>query len=149
MDRREHIIELSQQILGLRNQLHILESELDTLIGTPPVVASMPRTPLLRTPQGEVLPPSAHLEEPVADRIIRILELQRDREFDARTMFEELGLPEERFPTVRSTLHRLASEERIVRSSAGRFAALIRRNQAGIAQPDNPGESNGVRNATA
>jgi len=143
MDRRERIIELSQLIFGLRNQLRILESELDTLIGTPPIVPT-----ILRSPQGEVLGPSAHLEEPVAERIIRALELQRDKDFDARGMLQELGLPEDRFPTVRSTLHRLVNEGRIARPTAGRFAAL-RRNQAGITQPDNQGNEHGVRNAAA
>lgn len=133
MDRRERIIELSQLILGLRNQLHILETELDALIGRQPVATGEPHTP-------QVQPAHA---EPVAERIIRALELQRDRDFDARGMLQELGLSEDRFPTVRSTLHRLFNEGRIARPSAGRFAA-IRRNQAGIIQPDNQSNEHGA-----
>jgi hypothetical protein len=139
MDRRERIIEISNVILGLRNQLRIVEAELDSLIG--------------ETHQSSLLRHDLKIPKmddvPIADRIIRALERGfPEMDFDAKEMLYHLELPEDRLPTVRSTLHRLAAENRIARAAAGRFAALGE-NQTGTAQSDNQGEKHGAKDAAA
>jgi hypothetical protein len=85
----------------------------------------------------------------MADRVIHILEQNREKDFDSREMFERLRLPNTNLASVRSTLYRLYEEHRILRPSPGRFAAL-EQNQTGITQPDG-GNANrhGVKNAAA
>jgi hypothetical protein len=141
MDRRERIIELSTTILRLRDQLRVYEAELDTLIGAPaPTVQQS-------VPEHHVAQPET--EETMADRIIRILEQSREKDFDGREMLQRLQLPELHLASIRSTLHRLYGEHRIARSAPGRFSAL-QRNQAGMSQPEGETPSHhGVRNAAA
>jgi hypothetical protein len=151
MDRRERIIEISNLILGLRNQLQILERELDVLIGT-----AVPQSAVAATGEPKQIVPNLNIhhqprqepEKTVADRIIQILEQNRSKDFDAREMLEQLELSDDKIATVRSTLHRLTAENRIARPYAGRFAAL-QGNPAGNDQPDDDNRPHEVRNAAA
>lgn len=142
MDRRERIIEVSNKIADLRKELHNLEAELDALIEMQPVTAA-----LLVGATQQASGMSAESQSTIAYRILQVLNREQAKDFDSREMLHRLELPEDRLPTVRSTLHRLYGEERIARHSPGRFSA--RQTQPDAGRAENPNEGHGEKNAAA
>ena len=133
-DDIERVLQLSSRIIELRRRLQESEAELKALLARTSQTPTVDRRPVPEN--GNAAPVVRQLEDvlargSIALRIEKLLSASPAQSFGAEDVARRLEIPNVQLPTVRSTLHRLASEERIRRTGPGQYAGVRQQNQAG------------------
>lgn len=110
MDRRaERVVELASEIASRREQLRMLEVELERLLIVPPA-------------PGDAAVTTGMVAGSLASRIVAWLDARPSAAFDISAIARGIGATH--LVSVRGTLQRLVASGRVVRAERGRFRAV-------------------------